>query len=113
MTSSQQLRPLQFSSWPSVRDEPLFDVLTATADDIQGWLKAGKFSTKEVVSEYLRQIKQHNGYLNGVSQIAQDVLKDAEAADEQRKAGKNLGPLQGIPLLLKVTYLWLSLILPD
>ncbi|OBT77497.1 hypothetical protein VF21_05228 [Pseudogymnoascus sp. 05NY08] len=80
---------------------PLFDALTATAHDLQKLLTAGELKSTDLVEEYVWRIEEYNPYLRAVSQYAPGVLDQAKELDSKRAAGEVLGPLHGIPILLK------------
>ena len=82
---------------------PLFDALTATASSLQQLLNDGKLKSTDLVEEYVWRIEEYNPYLNAVSQYAPGVMEQARIADERRAAGVSIGPLHGIPVLLKVS----------
>ena len=81
---------------------PRFNTLTATAEFLQNELSAGNLKSTEIVEEYHRSICKHNGYLNAVSELAPGAMKRAEELDRLRAEGTLLGPLHGIPILIKV-----------
>ena len=64
-------------------------------------LAAGKTSSVAVTQAYIERIKTYNPVLNAVILVAPDALDQAKAADTRRKDGKALGPLDGIPILIK------------
>ncbi|OAA42545.1 Amidase signature domain protein [Cordyceps fumosorosea ARSEF 2679] len=80
-----------------------FNVLTATVTDIEEVLNNGTLTSEIVVTEYLKQIDRHNGYLHAVIAIApkQLLIERARFLDQERAAGRVLSPLHGIPLLIK------------
>lgn len=82
--------------------QPLFNTLTATASDLQADLRNGKIKSTQVVEEYHRAIIAHNGVLNAVWELAPGALQRAEELDMSREEGQFLGPLHGIPILIKV-----------
>jgi aspartyl-tRNA(Asn)/glutamyl-tRNA(Gln) amidotransferase subunit A len=64
-------------------------------------LKAKQFTSVELVSNYLEQIKAKNPSLNAFITICEnEALEKAKAADELIKAGQDL-PLLGIPIAAK------------
>ncbi|KAL2072382.1 hypothetical protein VTL71DRAFT_11725 [Oculimacula yallundae] len=80
---------------------PLFDVLTATAHHLQDELIAGRLRSAQIIEEYYRAICAHNGYLNAVYALAPGAMKRAQEMDEKISNGEFLGPLHGIPVLVK------------
>ncbi|KUJ17163.1 amidase signature enzyme [Mollisia scopiformis] len=84
-----------------IHHTPLFNTLTATASDLQKELSNGKLRSTQVVEEYHRSIIAHNGVLNAVWELALGAMKRAEELDLLREKGQFLGPLHGIPILVK------------
>lgn len=82
---------------------PNFDILTATADDLQRELSSGGINSKQLVKIYLSQIERHNDYLKAVISTAPEALLLERAAilDDERQRGKLRSPLHGIPILVK------------
>ncbi|KAL6699633.1 amidase signature domain-containing protein [Trichoderma pleuroticola] len=82
---------------------PSFDILTATADDLQQELSSGGITSKQLVKIYLSQIERHNDYLKAVISTAPEplLLERAAILDDERQSGKLRSPLHGIPILIK------------
>ena len=64
-------------------------------------LSSGRLTSAEIVRFYLDQIAARNAGAGAVISVSQDAMEQAEAADRARVAGTPLGPLAGIPVLLK------------
>src|SRR6185503_17774517 len=64
-------------------------------------LASGSASSAELVEDYLRRIERLNPILHAVIATAPDALTTARASDERRRNGDLLGPLDGIPVLVK------------
>lgn len=65
-------------------------------------LREGRCTSVELVAASLARIDRLDGELHAFLQVfRQDALLAAEAADRQRAAGIDLGPLHGIPVALK------------
>ncbi len=64
-------------------------------------LAGGKTTAVAVTTSYIERIKTYDGALRSVILIAPDALEQAAASDRRRKEGKTLGPLDGVPILLK------------
>lgn len=74
---------------------------------LQAALAAGVTSSRELVTHYLARIDaydQHGPALNAICAIAPDALAIADRCDAERRAGAALGPLHGIPVIVKDNY---------
>ena len=87
--------------------QPLpFNVLRATAKELQTGLTNGLYTSQDVVNAYLQQIEKHNHAgleLNAlISVTPKDILAQrTDQLDKERANGKARGPLHGIPVVLK------------
>lgn len=76
----------------------------ATIAQLQSEMASGKLTSVELTKEYLARIRALDLGPEGVNSIIElnpDALQIAAQADEMRKQGKILGPLHGIPILIK------------
>jgi amidase len=83
------------------------DLLSATTADLINYLENGTFISVQLISEYQRRITRDNRaglWLNAILSTApkDNMLQIAKERDDQRKAGMPLGPLHGIPFVVKV-----------
>ncbi|MGE4064810.1 MAG: amidase family protein [Rhodospirillaceae bacterium] len=78
-----------------------YEVEEVSLAQISEDLAAGKTTAVAVTQGYLDRIKLYDPVLHCVIATAPDAIGQAEASDARRKAGKTLGPLDGIPILLK------------
>ncbi len=72
--------------------------------DLQKRMAAGTLTSLTLTQAYLDRIAAIDDAgptLNAVIETNPDALKEADALDAERKAGKLRGPLHGIPVLLK------------
>ncbi|MEM9669929.1 MAG: amidase [Pseudomonadota bacterium] len=86
--------------------EPDFaDIITLdTLSNIALAILAGDVSSEDIVRAYLERIKtidQSGPTLQSVLALNPDALEDARAADAALTAGETVGPLHGVPILLK------------
>ena len=76
----------------------------ATIGQLQAEMASGKLTSKDLTREYIARIlalDQGGPGVNSIIELNPDALAMAENADKLRKQGKVLGPLHGIPVLLK------------
>jgi len=77
------------------------DLTILTVDRIQEGFKAGLFTAESLTQACLRQIDIFNGHYNAIIFRNESALADARAIDERRQAGEVLGPLAGVPVVIK------------
>lgn len=76
----------------------------ATVAQLEAAMASGKLTSEELTNEYIKRIialDQNGPGVNSVIELNPDALKIARYADELRRHGIVLGPLHGIPVLLK------------
>ena len=76
----------------------------ATVAELQAAMASGEITAVELTHFYLRRIRaldQGGPGVNTILEVNPDALDAARAADALRRQGKVLGPLHGIPVLLK------------
>ncbi|PKA51044.1 Glutamyl-tRNA(Gln) amidotransferase subunit A, chloroplastic/mitochondrial [Apostasia shenzhenica] len=87
---------------PQDREQRTFDFEEATIADIQAAFAAGRLTSSQLVSYYLRRISSLNPRLRAVIEVNPDALSEAARTDSQRAAGTAVpSPLHGIPVLVK------------
>ncbi|GFD93381.1 amidase [Alteromonas sp. KUL156] len=64
-------------------------------------IASGEITSAALVKGYLARIEQLDGKVNSVLSVNPNALEEAKAIDKQLANGKALGPLAGIPVLLK------------
>lgn len=77
---------------------PLID---ADLSDLSRGLESGAFTSVDLVHAYVARIKETNDELHAVTEINPDALSIASSLDAARQDGHVLGPLHGIPVLIK------------
>src|SRR4051812_46703477 len=77
----------------AVEDVPLAKI---SAD-----LAAKRTTSVAVTQAYIDRIKTYDGNLHAIIAIAPDALQQAVASDKRRADGKALGPMDGVPVVLK------------
>ncbi|KAJ7967194.1 Amidase [Quillaja saponaria] len=82
-----------------------FTINEATVDDIQRAFTENKITSRQLVDLYLHQIRIFNPLLRSVLEVNPDAKDQADKADREIKQAnqdrQSLGPLHGIPILLK------------
>lgn len=86
--------------------EPLskFNVDEATIEEVQTAIKTGRLTARQLVEMYLARIDAYDKKgpaLNAVISVNPDALAVADALDAKFKSSGPVGPLHGIPVLLK------------
>src|SRR5215467_6906664 len=75
-----------------------------TIAQLQSLMSSGQLTSVALTNFYVKRITaldQEGPGVNAVIELNPDALAMAKAADDARAGGKALGPLQGIPVLLK------------
>ncbi|MCL1632617.1 amidase family protein [Sporolactobacillus sp. CPB3-1] len=81
-----------------------FEIEEMTISQMQKALKLGQVTSKELVQKYLDRIEQidRNGpILNSIIELNPNALHEAEACDVKRSVIHEVGPLFGIPIIIK------------
>src|SRR6266567_2470939 len=83
---------------------PASSIEEITIAQIQSMFAAGTLTAKSLVNSYLSRITaldQNGPQLNSILQVNPDALDIAGQIDQMRQSGTVLGPMMGIPILLK------------
>jgi amidase len=75
-----------------------------SVDELQAMLASGKWTSARLTEAYLERIEmldRRGPTLRSVLALSPDAVEQARASDARRKAGRLLGPLDGIPVLIK------------
>ncbi len=88
------------SSRAATADEnaPWFE---ATIPQLQALMTSGALTSRALTLAYLQRIDRLNPLLNAVIETNPNAVAIATQLDNERRSGQLLGPLHGIPLLLK------------
>src|SRR5579862_542040 len=81
-----------------------FELEEITLAELQEGMQSGKFTARSLVERYtarIEEIDKSGPSVNAVIEMNPDALSIAEDLDRERKAKGALGPLHGIPVLIK------------
>src|SRR6266498_972574 len=81
-----------------------FRILEATIDDIHSAYQSGHLTCRQLVQMYLDRIEafdKKGPAINAIITINSDALKEAEQLDATYQASGPVGPLHGIPVIMK------------
>jgi amidase len=83
---------------PAVTPYAVYEV---TLSQVAADLAAGKTTSVAVAQGYIDRIKKYDDTLHSVLLVSPLALDQARESDQRRAAGKALGPLDGVPILIK------------
>lgn len=75
-----------------------------TITQFQSLMSSHQLTSVQLTNYYLKRIQaldKEGPGVNAIIELNPDALTEAQTADHERAAGQNLGPLMGIPILLK------------
>lgn len=81
-----------------------FELDEVTIGELQQAMRSGKFSSTELTEKYLARIgaiDKSGPAINSVIELNPDAEKIAADLDAERSAGRERGPLHGVPILIK------------
>ncbi|KAG9749763.1 amidase, partial [Aureobasidium melanogenum] len=76
-------------------------LINVTTEDLATGLEAGRFTSVDLVKAYSARIMEMNSTLRMVTELNPDALAIAAELDAMRANGTILGPLHGLPILIK------------
>lgn len=76
-------------------------LINVTTEDLATGLEAGRFTSVDLVKAYSARIMEVNSTLHMVTELNPDALTIAAELDAMRANGTILGPLHGLPILIK------------
>ena len=78
-----------------------FELEEVSLSQLRQALKSGRYTEPQLVQLYLARIAELDPKLKSVIELNPDAMKEAERLMSERAAGKLLGPLHGMPILIK------------
>ncbi len=85
----------------TARDGVGVDLDTVTIPELQARMAKGSLTSAALTRAYLRRIEKVDPKIHAVLRTSPTALREAAASDARHRSGKPLGPLDGIPVLLK------------
>jgi amidase len=82
-------------------DRASIDLSTLTVEKVQDGFRTGAFTAESLTEACFRQIDTFNDHYNAIIFRNDAALADARAIDARRRAGEPLGPLAGVPVVIK------------
>ncbi len=79
------------------------DIVEMTVEQVQAGLANGRFTAEALTQAFLERIAAFNPRLNAIIFLNPGALSDAREVDRRRAAGETLGPLAGVPVVVKDT----------
>lgn len=79
------------------------DVVELTVPDVQSAFTSRRYSARQLAEAFLTRIATYNSAYNAIITFNPDALRDADQIDRRRAAGETLGPLAGVPVVVKDT----------
>lgn len=101
------LLALTFFTLPLVAEKPAdqprseVQLVEATVYELQHALRTGLITSEQLVQMYLERIDAYESLVNAFIYVNPNALDEARTLDAARKRGVPMGPLYGIPVLLK------------
>lgn len=72
-----------------------------TLETVQAAFSEGRVTSEALTQAFLDRIALYNPHYNAIIFLNPDALDDARAIDRRRAAGEALGPLAGVPVVVK------------
>jgi amidase len=85
----------------SAENSPHIDVTRLTLTDILAAYESDLFTANELMKVYLKHITRYEPAYNAFTFMNSRALTQAREVDRRRKAGDELGPLAGVPIVIK------------
>ena len=79
----------------------MIDIVELTVEQAQAAFASGAITSEALTQAFLDRIAAYNPHYNAIVFLNPDALDDARAIDRRRAAGEALGPLAGVPVVVK------------
>jgi len=87
----------------SAAGQQTVDLVELTVEQVQAGLADGSFTSAALTQAFLDRIAAYNPHYNAIIFLNPDALANAREVDRRRAAGEALGPLAGVPVVVKDT----------
>jgi Asp-tRNA(Asn)/Glu-tRNA(Gln) amidotransferase A subunit family amidase len=77
------------------------DLGELTVEAVQQGFRSGAFTAEQLARACFERIERYNGKYNALIFLNPAAIDDARKIDERRAAGEALGPLAGVPVVIK------------
>lgn len=77
------------------------DLSELTVEKVQAGFASGAFTSEKLTKAYLERIAEFNPAYNAIVFLNDEALEEARMIDKRRAAGEKLGPLAGVPIVVK------------
>src|ERR1700753_2311839 len=77
------------------------DLIELTLEQTQAAFASGAITSEALTQAFLDRIAIYNAHYNALCFMNPGALNDARAIDRRRAAGETLGPLAGVPVVVK------------
>lgn len=101
VTGAAGLLASQSPTVAATDDSEGFDPIEATIDDVYSAIFRGEVTAREVTETYIDRIEAYNDELNAIININPNAVDRAKELDEEFDGSGLVGPLHGIPVILK------------
>ena len=79
----------------------MLPIETLTALEIRDSVRSGRWTAKDIAAACLARIDSLEPTIRALLSINRNALQDAEQIDARRASGEPLGPLAGVPVVIK------------
>ncbi|UQG60860.1 amidase [Marinobacter sp. M3C] len=79
----------------------IIDLTELTVEQVQAGFASGAFTSEKLTKAYLERIAEFNPSYNAIVFFNEKAVEEARAIDKRRAAGEKLGPLAGVPVVVK------------
>jgi amidase len=94
-------RLLQQESTMTEATNDSFGITELTVERVQAGFANGAFTCEGLTRAYLRRIAEFNKAYNAVVFLKDRAIAEARLVDQRRSGGEELGPLAGVPIVVK------------